>query len=54
MPDEVTECRRSLLMRRLRENGADDFTKRELIELLLLFSVRQKDTHSADCAKNSD
>lgn len=44
MPDEVTECRRILLMRRLRENGAGDFTKRELIELLLLFSVRQKDT----------
>ena len=32
-------------MRRLRENGSSDFTKRELVELLLLYSVRQKDTN---------
>ena len=39
MAEETAESRRSVLMRRLRENGADEFTKQELIELLLLYSV---------------
>ena len=47
MAEETAESRRSVLMRRLRENGADEFTKQELIELLLLYSVSQKDTDDA-------
>ena len=43
MPEEITETRRSMLMRRLKENCAADFTKQELVELLLLYSIRQKD-----------
>ena len=42
--EEITESRRSMLLRRLQENGAEAFTNQELVELLLLYSIRQKDT----------
>ena len=44
MSVEIAESRRNMLMRRLGENGAAGFSKKELIELLLLYSVRNKDT----------
>lgn len=44
MSEEKAESRRSMLMKRLRENGAGCFNKQELVEVLMLYSVRQKDT----------
>lgn len=44
MPETVSQNRRSLLMQRLRENGASSLNKQELVELLMLYSVRKNDT----------
>ena len=34
-------------MRRLKENGATGFSRQELVELLLMYSVRGKDTDAS-------
>ena len=34
-------------MRRLKENGATGFSRQELVELLLMYSVRRKDTDAS-------
>lgn len=47
MADVAAQSRREMLMNRLKESGAEDFCNQELIELLLLYSVRKGDTDTA-------